>query len=100
MGKIMGFAERFKSELENQDLYSKSTKVSNPNDSSADRFSVLRSELLNKIKKTPYWSDFSQDLQENLILKYFAAKNKRHQVSYSSDEEADFLKSVIDKISL
>ena len=96
----MGFAERFKTELSNQDIYSKSVRVSEPNNTSEERFGTLKTELLNKIQKTPYWGDFSQNLQENLILKYFAAKNKRQRISYNSEDEAKFLKSVVDEISL
>ena len=101
----MGLAERFKTELENQDIYSITKKINKnkvvtpPEELSSDDFSLIVSGLINKIQNTPYWSDYSKKSQENMITKYFEAKNKRSNIKYKTDDKLNFVKTVLNMSS-
>ena len=106
MGRIMGLADRFKTELKTQDIYSTSIEVTTPKleiarmvttpkDFSQDKFALLRKNLLSKINKTPYWNDYSAQSQEKMILKYFETKNKFNHTEYNKDDAIKFLNTVL-----
>ena len=107
----MGLADRFKTELNNQNIFSEDVKINTPNkieitkmittpkELSEDKFSIVRKDILNKIQKTPYWSDYSVNSQENMIVKYFEAKNRRSHIEYNTQDKIDFVKTILDKIA-
>lgn len=56
----------------------------------------LESEIIDKIRKTPYWEEYSSSRQENMISSYFEKKiqtEKYSQIDTSSKEE--FIKNII-----
>ena len=43
---------------------------------SVPKFEELETEIISKIRKTPYWNEYSIDRQKNMIEKYFKIKTK------------------------
>lgn len=88
--------------LENRgDLTEISTKtVINPvsnileetkNTSHVIKFEDLESELINKIRKTPYWEEYSVQRQEKMISSYFIKKIQ----NYTLEEKNEFVKNIL-----
>ncbi|MBD5402605.1 hypothetical protein HDR58_07390 [bacterium] len=61
-------------------------------------FEDLETEIINKIRKTPYWEEFSTIRQENMISKFFdnhINKNKTSNTDYSNNDKKEFIKNVL-----
>mgnify|MGYP006940572336 CR=1 FL=1 len=61
-------------------------------------FEDLEDEIINKIRKTPYWEDFSTNQKEKMISSYFDAriqKNKYSKIVYSENDKIQFVENVL-----
>lgn len=67
----------------------------NCNDSS--KFEELETEIIDKIRKTPYWVEYSLNKQEAMIAKYFDVKiqNKYSEISFTEDEKQIFIENIL-----
>lgn len=61
------------------------------------KFEELETEIIDKIRKTPYWEDFSAERQQHMISKYFDNKtNKKYSnLNYSAEEKQIFIDNII-----
>ena len=113
----MGIADRFKKKLEHKDIFSKvntetNKYISSPiekeivkpvanilasDDETAEKrypLEDLESQIIEKIRRTPYWKEYSIQKQETLISSYF--KNKQNIYNDISDEDKkEFIKNII-----
>lgn len=111
----MGLAERFKEELKSKNIFEKSNIeknlekeniqfISKPinnnivktvdNDIySVPKFEELETEIISKIRKTPYWEEYSFDRQKNMVEKYFNSKTKHIKVT--NEDKNEFIKSIL-----
>lgn len=55
------------------------------------KFEDLESELINKIRKTPYWEEYSIQRQEKMISSYFIKKVQE----YTLEEKKEFIKNTL-----
>lgn len=97
----MGIAERFKSKLDIQDIFSKENKdtkkyVSKPIENTEQKeypLADLETRIIEKIRRTPYWNEYSAQQQENLISLYF--KKKQNKYNFSEQEKLEFIKNIM-----
>lgn len=56
----------------------------------------LETELINKIRKTPYWEDFSTERKTGMIENYFDNKLKRSNgLRFSQSKKDNFIETVL-----
>lgn len=60
---------------------------------SVPKFEELETEIIAKIRKTPYWNEYSIDRQKSMIEKYFKIKTKNSNTS--QEEKNEFIKNII-----
>ena len=60
---------------------------------SVPKFEELETEIISKIRKTPYWNEYSIDRQKSMIEKYFKIKTKNSNTS--QEEKNEFIKNII-----
>ena len=107
----MGLAERFKKELKSKNIFEKSNIeknlekeniqfISKPiltsenNESYTEpKFEDLETQIISKIRKTPYWEEYSFDRQKNMVEKYFKSKTKHIKVT--NEDKNEFIKSIL-----
>ncbi len=107
----MGLAERFKEELKTKNIFEKSNIeknlekeniqfISKPiltsenNESYTEpKFEDLETQIISKIRKTPYWEEYSFDRQKNMVEKYFKSKTKHIKVT--NEDKNEFIKSIL-----
>lgn len=73
----------------------------NPKVEKVNKFEDLAIELVNKIKNTPYWSEFSMKSQEKMISKYFDKKirsQKYVEIPYSLTDKLTFIEEVLKSV--
>ncbi len=87
----MGLADRFKDSLEQKDIF-KTVKVSNPIKRS-NNFDDLETDIIDKIRKTPYWDEYSSSEQKKMIGAYFSRKLAGK--SYSALEKEEFVQNIL-----
>lgn len=66
--------------------------------SSSTKFEDLETELINKIRQTPYWQDFSTERKKNMIKKYFEKRINSESyanISYSNSEKNEFVENIL-----
>lgn len=103
----MGLAERFKNRLEQRDIFTKNevtkpivdihkkseikpvANILNPEkkETSNYQFEDLESKIIDKIRRTPYWKEYSVQKQERMIDLYLAKKGKSGNKITSSQKE-------------
>ena len=92
----MGLADRFSDSLETKDIFKTTKKevsvVLNPIKRSRN-FDDLETEIIDKIRKTPYWSEYSTSEKKNMIAAYFCCKLKDR--SYSAFEREEFVQDIL-----
>ena len=62
------------------------------------KFEDLETELINKIRKTPYWLEFSTDRKKNMIEKYFENRIQSEiysNISYTSSDKQEFVENIL-----
>lgn len=62
------------------------------------KFEELETEIIRKIRKTPYWGDFSTIKKENMISKYFDRKiqnEKYSMIAYNSKDKLNFIQNIL-----
>ena len=62
------------------------------------KFEELETEIIGKIRKTPYWADYSTIKQQNMISKYFdnkVQKNKYSKIEYSTADKLSFIQDIL-----
>lgn len=60
---------------------------------SVPKFEELETEIISKIRKTPYWNEYSIDRQKSMIEKYFNSKTKH--VKVTNEDKNEFIKSIL-----
>lgn len=113
----MGIAERFRKKLENKDIFTKTNTETNKYISSPIEKDVIKpvtniltsdnkpiekrypledleSQIIEKIRRTPYWKEYSIQKQETLISSYFENKQNIYN-NISDDERKEFIKNII-----
>lgn len=60
---------------------------------SVPKFEELETEIISKIRKTPYWNEYSIDRQKNMIEKYFKIKTKH--IKITNEDKNEFIKSIL-----
>lgn len=60
---------------------------------SVPKFEELETEIISKIRKTPYWNEYSIDRQKSMIEKYFMSKTKHIKVT--NEDKNEFIKSIL-----
>lgn len=60
---------------------------------SVPKFEELETEIIAKIRKTPYWNEYSIDRQKSMIEKYFKIKTKNSNTT--QEEKNEFIKNII-----
>lgn len=58
-------------------------------------FEDLETEIIDKIRKTPYWEDFSTERQTNMISAYFDKKISKFNYKYTSNDKKEFVKNIL-----
>lgn len=60
---------------------------------SVPKFEDLETQIISKIRKTPYWEEYSFDKQKNMVEKYFNSKTKHIKVT--NEDKNEFIKSIL-----
>ena len=63
-----------------------------------EQFEDLESEIIDKIRKTPYWEEYSTIRQEKMISSYFDKRITSEKYSYikhSSKDKSSFIKNIL-----
>lgn len=60
---------------------------------SVPKFEDLETQIISKIRKTPYWEEYSFDRQKNMIEKYFKIKTKNSNTT--QEDKNEFIKSIL-----
>lgn len=60
---------------------------------SVPKFEELETEIISKIRKTPYWNEYSIDRQKSMVEKYFKIKTKNSNTT--QEEKNEFIKNII-----
>ena len=60
---------------------------------SVPKFEELETQIICKIRKTPYWEEYSFDRQKNMVEKYFNSKTKHIKVT--NEDKNEFIKSIL-----
>lgn len=60
---------------------------------SVPKFEDLETQIISKIRKTPYWNEYSIDRQKSMIEKYFKIKTKHIKVT--NEDKNEFIKSIL-----
>ena len=60
---------------------------------SVPKFEDLETQIISKIRKTPYWEEYSFDRQKSMIEKYFKIKTKNSNTTQG--EKNEFIKNII-----
>ncbi len=119
----MGLADRFKDQLKGKDIFKNnedsidqtmeendikfvSKPISNtiepknlhikPTETiKTDKFEDFETIIIDKIRKTPYWEDFTPERQVNMISSYFDKKIVNSKITYSDNERLDFIQNIL-----
>ena len=123
----MGLAERFKDKLAKRDIFTKNdtekyvstpitqnitvqpktlhTEIVEPVNSlselpqiDCDKFEDLESEIIDKIRKTPYWEEYSTIRQEKMIRAYFDKRIASGQYSFikhTIKDKSNFIENIL-----
>ena len=123
----MGLAERFKDKLAKRDIFTRNSEesyVSTPITQSitvqpktlhsgiiepvnslselpqvdCDKFEDLESEIIDKIRKTPYWEEYSTIRQEKMIASYFdkrIASGRYSYIKHSVKDKSSFIENIL-----
>lgn len=60
---------------------------------SVPKFEELETQIISKIRKTPYWEEYSFDRQKNMVEKYFKIKTKNSNTT--QEEKNEFIKNIL-----
>ena len=60
---------------------------------SVPKLEDLETQIISKIRKTPYWEEYSFDRQKNMVEKYFNSKTKHIKVT--NEDKNEFIKSIL-----
>lgn len=122
----MGLAERFKDKLEKKDIFKRSEenytfkpitqsitvqpKILHSGEISqvetlaelpqveVAKFEDLETEIIDKIRKTPYWDEFSKSRQEKMISAYFDKRinsGSYSYISHSNNDKTGFVENIL-----
>ncbi len=72
-----------------------------PTEQTKNKLNDIINNMVKKIKKTPYWNDYSAQQQEEMICKYFDAKitrNRYSQINFSLKDKAQFIENVLKRL--
>lgn len=64
----------------------------------ANKLEDLETEIIAKIRKTPYWKEYSKNRQEQMISKYFDKKilsSKYENINYTNKDKLEFIRNII-----
>ena len=97
MFKTISPKREVKTSLQQETVVKLVTSPFGQNDCSK-KFEDLETDIINKIRKTPYWNDYSSTSQENMIAKYFESKisgPKYSQIEYSQTDKQNFINNIL-----
>ena len=81
----MGLAERFKNRLAQRDIFSENEDTTSAPANTNNKYTTsnlrkkyeyedIEAQVIDKIKRTPYWNEYSTQKQENMITSYIDKK--------------------------
>ncbi len=79
-----------------EEITEKAIKTSE--DLGCTKFEDIETDIISKIRKTPYWEEYSKTRQEQMISKYFDKKfsnSKYENINYTNNEKIEFIKNII-----
>jgi hypothetical protein len=115
----MGLADRFKDKIQDKDIFESSRIVENKTSTikfiskpiskgnktenfaegenfiSAFSLEDLETEIISKIRKTPYWEEYTIQRQEKMISSYLHAKSNLINKKVSLQNEKQFIQDVL-----
>jgi len=100
----MGLAERFKGKLDNKNIFQNEqnscvslpiNKVQKIETQNPNKFENLETEIISKIRKTPYWDEYTKKAQTNMIRSYFDRKITQKDIQYSIQEKDEFIENIL-----
>ncbi len=122
----MGLADRFQEKLENKDIFQKNEIdktletnnirfISKPIEKFKPECNILQepvqeieaqqttpkledleTEIISKIRKTPYWDEYSTNRQKNMISKYFEIKKSKYTTeNITISEKQEFISNIL-----
>jgi len=56
------------------------------------KFSELETQIINKIRQTPYWNEYSKDRQKHMISAYF---DKKSDTECTLTEREEFIQNIL-----
>lgn len=62
------------------------------------KFEDIETDIISKIRKTPYWEEYSSERKKTMIEKYFNAKLKTSKyatLAYSNEDKIKFIQNVL-----
>lgn len=62
------------------------------------KFEDIETDIISKIRKTPYWEEYSSDRKKTMIEKYFNTKLKTSKYStleYTNEDKIKFIQNVL-----
>ena len=69
-----------------------------PLDHESKKFEDLETEIINKIRKTPYWNEYSKNEQSNMVGAYFNKKIqslKYNHIKLLPNDKENFIKNIV-----
>jgi hypothetical protein len=92
----MGLAERFKNRLAQKDIFSKDGEAASPTPTQymstskiehTYEYEDIEAQIIDKIRKTPYWNEYSTQKQESMINSYIDKKQMGNPISPTHKKE-------------
>lgn len=71
--------------------------ISGNSKTSPNKFEDIETEIIDKIRKTPYWEEYSPERQVNMISTYFDKKSATtySDISYTENERIEFIQNIL-----
>jgi hypothetical protein len=96
----MGLTERFRENLNSKNIFEPKAQIeqkpsvamTNPI-KTLNKFEDLETGIIEKIRRTPYWDEFSTIRKKNMIRAYFGTKVRSSMCSQNEQEE--FIQNVL-----
>lgn len=64
---------------------------------SNNKFEDLETDIIEKIRKTPYWNEFSTERKTNMVSKFFDNKiqKKYSDIQYNEKDKNNFIQNIL-----
>ena len=76
-------------------IFNKENQI--PSTIHVSKFEDMETEIIDKIRKTPYWEEYSQERQLAMISTYFdkKSKTKYSKINFTGTEREDFIQNIL-----